>query len=250
MDFSYALTLGIEVTHAVALAVLLALAPLPAAERAPDSPVYSRRVWQESDGLPEDYAQALAQTPDGYLWIGTSGGLVRFDGTRFTTFNHASEPAFHDDSVYSLCTARDRTLWIGSEGGSLIRYRAGAFRAYGVAEGLTNGFVRVIFEDRDRNLWVGPDDGLFRMQQDALVRVDGNNGVPHVAVHSISQERESQCVVGGSGLLILDGSKATYYRSGEDLADNSIRTIRQTGDGTVWDRHHLRSREARERCAG
>ena len=48
---------------------------------------FSRRVWQTADGLPEDFAQALAQTPDGYLWIGTSGGLVRFDGIRFTIFN-------------------------------------------------------------------------------------------------------------------------------------------------------------------
>jgi ligand-binding sensor domain-containing protein/signal transduction histidine kinase len=232
MIFGYALTLDVEVTHAVVL--LLALSALPAAERAPDSPVYSHRVWQSADGLPEDYAQALAQTADGYLWIGTSGGLVRFDGTRFTTFNHSNEPAFHDDSVYSLCTARDRTLWIGSEGGGLIRYRAGSFRAYGAAEGLTNGFVRVIFEDRDGNLWVGTDDGLYRMRQDALIRVDGNNGVPRVAVHSIWQEREGRLLIGGSGMLILDGSKSTYYRSGEDLADNSIRTIRQTRDGAVW----------------
>ena len=63
---------------------------------------YSHRVWQSADGLPEDLAQAVAETPDGYLWIGTSGGLVRFDGVRFTVFNHENEPAFVDDSVYSL----------------------------------------------------------------------------------------------------------------------------------------------------
>ena len=66
-------------------------------------------------GLPEDYAPALARTADGYLWIGTSGGLVRFDGTRFTVFNHENEPAFRDDSVYCLYTSQDRTLF--SEGG-------------------------------------------------------------------------------------------------------------------------------------
>jgi ligand-binding sensor domain-containing protein/signal transduction histidine kinase len=205
-----------------------------AADRAPDSPIYSRRVWQSADGLPEDYAQALAQTPDGYLWIGTSGGLVRFDGTRFTTFNHSNEAAFRDDSVYSLHTSADGTLWIGSEGGGLIRYRGGAFRAYGAAEGLTNGFVRVIFEDRDRRLFVGTDVGLFRMQRESLIRVDGNNGIPNVAVHSICQDRQGRLLIGGSGLLVLDGSTASYYRSAEDLADNSIRTIRQMRDGVVW----------------
>src|ERR1019366_6656954 len=168
-DFRYPLTLGVSVISVLRLAALLLLfatAAAAAADRAPDSPVYSRRVWQSADGLPEDYAQALAQTADGSLWIGTGGGLVRFDGTRFTVFNHENEPAFRDDSVYYLYTSRDSTLWIGSEGGGLIRYRDGAFRAYGAAQGLTNGFVRVIFEDKDRNLWVGTDAGLFRMRQE------------------------------------------------------------------------------------
>src|ERR1700716_2282692 len=71
---------------------------------------YSQRVWQSADGLPEDFAQALAQTHDGYLWIGTSGGLVRFDGTRFRVFNRENQPAFRDDSVYSLLTAKAGTL--------------------------------------------------------------------------------------------------------------------------------------------
>src|ERR1035437_887832 len=80
-DFSYPLTLGIQVMSRIpvlrlAALLLLFATAVPAADHAPDSPVYSRRVWQSADGLPEDYAQALAQTADGYLWIGTSGGLV------------------------------------------------------------------------------------------------------------------------------------------------------------------------------
>jgi ligand-binding sensor domain-containing protein/signal transduction histidine kinase len=207
-----------------AIAAVVAAQPLP----------FSRRVWQSADGLPEDFAQALAQTPDGYLWIGSSGGLVRFDGIRFTVFHQQTDPAFRDDSIYSLLTSRDGTLWAGTEGGGLIRYRGGAFRGYGPAEGLTNGFVRVIYEDKDANLWVGTDDGLFRMQKDRLVRVDGRDGVPYVAVHSIWQDRDGRLLVGGSGLLVLDRRSAAYYSSSENLADNSIRTIRQTADGAVW----------------
>jgi ligand-binding sensor domain-containing protein len=59
-----------------------------------------------------------------------------------------------------LTTTRDGALWAGAEGGGLIRYRAGSFRAFGPAEGLANGFVRVIFEDRAGTLWVGTDSGL------------------------------------------------------------------------------------------
>lgn len=223
---------------AVALVWLLGAAAaalaLPLETAAPDSPAYSRRVWQSADGLPEDFAQALARTPDGYLWIGTSGGLVRFDGVRFVVFNRENQPAFRDDSFYSLLVTKDGALWGGTEGGGLVRYRGGSFRVFGAAEGLTNGFVRVIFEDRDRNLWVGTDNGLFRMRQEALTRVDGQGGVPRINVHSICQDRQGRLLVGGWGLLILSGPDAAYYTSGESLADNSIRTIRQTSDSAVW----------------
>jgi ligand-binding sensor domain-containing protein/signal transduction histidine kinase len=215
------------------LGLIFCLALVAAVVRA-DSPPYSRRVWQSADGLPEDFATSLAQTPDGYLWIGTSGGLVRFDGTRFTVFDPENEPAFRDDSVYSLYTSRDGTLWAGTEGGGLVRYRAGSFRAFGPAEGLTNGFVRVVFEDRARNLWVGTDNGLFRLEGESLVRVDGVGDVPHVAVHSIAEDRAGRLLVGGGGLLVMNGRQVAHYSSSENLADNAIRTICETSDGALW----------------
>ena len=108
-----------------------------------------------------------------------------------------TSPRFGDDSVYSLLTARDGTLWAGTEGGGLIRYRKGAFRAFGAAEGLTNPFVRVVFEDRSGRLWVGTDGGLFRLEGEALQRVDGRDGVPAMSVHAICEDREGRLLVGG-----------------------------------------------------
>jgi ligand-binding sensor domain-containing protein/signal transduction histidine kinase len=184
--------------------------------------------------LPEDFVQCLARTGDGFLWIGTSGGLVRFDGLRFTVFNRENQPNFEDDSFYSLFTSSDGTLWGGTEGGGLVRCRDSSFQVFGAAAGLTNGFVRVVFEDKNGNLWVGTDNGLFRMQGERLTRVDGAGNIPSVAVHSICEDRQGRLLVGGSGLLILSGPDVAYYRSREDLADNSIRTIRETADGAIW----------------
>jgi len=191
-------------------------------------PRYSRRVWRAPDGLPEDYAQALAQTPDGYLWIGTSGGLVRFDGSSFTVFSPANTPALHDDSVYSLLVSHDGVLWAGTEGGGLVRYADGKFRAYGTQEGLANGFVRAIFEDRSHRLWVGTDHGLFRLDGDRLTRVH------EISVHSICEDRRGRLLVAGGGLLVLDGGQPEYYRSKETPADNAIRAIHEDASGAVW----------------
>ena len=200
----------------------------------PDAPAYSRRVWRSADGLPEDFAQSLAQTQDGYLWIGTSGGLARFDGVSFVVFNRENMSVFLDDSVYSLLVTKDGTLWAGTEGGGLVRYKDGRFRAFGAAEGLTNGFVRVIYEDRNSQLWVGTDAGLFRMRNESLIRVDGRDGVPEMNVHAICEDRAGRMLVGGMGLLVLRGQEVNYYTSNESLADNSVRTIRQTADGAIW----------------
>ena len=189
---------------------------------------YTRRVWRNGDGLPEDFAQAIAQTPDGYLWVGTSGGLVRFDGATFAVFNREQSSAFQDDSVYTLLVTRDGTLWAGTEGGGAIRYKDHTFRNFGASEGLTNGFVRVMFEDSLRRLWVGTDAGLFRLENEHFERIDD------MSVHAICEDRSGRLLIGGWGLLIFKGGETQHFASSESQADNSIRTICQTADGSLW----------------
>ena len=81
---------------------------------------------------------------------------------------------------------------------------------------------------------MGTDDGLFRLEGDALRRVDGQGGAPTMYVHAICQDRGGRILVGGGGLLILDGDRAEHHRSAETFADNNIRTIRESRDGAVW----------------
>src|SRR4051794_17963627 len=92
---------------------------------------YSHKVWRTEDGLPQNRAQAITQTPDGYLWVGTSEGLARFDGVRFVVFDRSNTPAITDDSILSLEVGPDGSLWIGTEGGGLLHFRQGTFRAFG-----------------------------------------------------------------------------------------------------------------------
>ena len=117
-----------------ALSLMLALGcATPASAQAFEN--YTTRVWQTQDGLPQQTVQAVTQAQDGFLWIGTTGGLLRFDGSHFVPFERANTPAFKENSVFSLMTGKDGTLWIGTEGGGLIRMRDGQFRQFGSAEG-------------------------------------------------------------------------------------------------------------------
>src|SRR4029077_15988550 len=70
--------------------------------------------WQIPDGLPQSSAQAIARTPDGYLWVGTQEGLARFDGVRFTVFNGENEAGILNKYVTVLSVDRTGRLWIGT----------------------------------------------------------------------------------------------------------------------------------------
>src|SRR5580693_1135941 len=73
---------------------------------------YTSRTWQMQDGLPEQTVQAFAQTKNRYLWIGTTGGLLRFDGGRLFLFDRENTSAFTDNNVFALTVTTDDVLWI------------------------------------------------------------------------------------------------------------------------------------------
>jgi ligand-binding sensor domain-containing protein/signal transduction histidine kinase len=195
---------------------------------------YTQHVWHVQDGLPEETVQAMQLTPDGYLWIGTTGGLARFDGSRFLTYSRSTTPALTENSVFSLLAARDGTLWLGTEGGGLLHYDHGVFQIYRAQQGLTDGFVRSVIEDGTGRLWVGTDNGLFRMKNGKAERVDTSQFAPSLAVHSIYQDREHRIWVGGSRLLMFDGDGVHEFKLQGADSENRVKTILETSDGTVW----------------
>lgn len=195
---------------------------------------YSHRLWQAADGLPSDVVQAFAETPDHALWIGTTNGLVRFDGSRFRYYQRENTPALGGDSVFCLTVTRDGTLWIGVEGGGLVRYHDGHFRGFAAIDGLSDRVVRAIFEDRDGRLWVGTDNGLFQLQGERLVRIDATNVIPELSVHAITQDRNGAIWVGGSSLLRILAGRAQIYKISFRRQTQRIKSILQTTDGTIW----------------
>ena len=197
---------------------------------------YSYRIWRAEDGLPRNRIQAIEQTPDGYLWIATSGGLARFDGVRFVVFDSSNTPALHDESILSLLPARDGSLWAGTEGGGLVHYRNGAFTSFGAAEGLTNGFVRALAEDDAGNLWVGTDRGFFRMVNRRFVRLDhGTPQSPFASAVQIVTDKQQRVWVGTqAGLLTVSGDMIVPATCHGERMTAAVKGLYRSSDGTAF----------------
>ena len=117
------------------------------------------------NGLPQNTVQALAQTRDGFIWLGTEVGLVRFDGNIFTVFDKNSSPSLPDNDVRCLLEANDGALWIGTSDG-LARWKDGSVTLFTTKNGLPGNAVRALGQDKWNLVWVYTDAGLARQSGD------------------------------------------------------------------------------------
>src|ERR1700735_2282897 len=133
------------------LSCVLVLACLLSQARGQNLKYLSQQAWSTEEGLPQSSVHSIVQTPDGYLWMATEGGLVRFDGVTFQTFDRGNQPAFTSDDV--CCLAADgHALWIGTADG-VLRLQQGQFRRYGTAEGLASAAVESLHGAREGALF-------------------------------------------------------------------------------------------------
>jgi ligand-binding sensor domain-containing protein/signal transduction histidine kinase len=127
---------------------------------------FTFRVWQREQGLPQNFVRALAQTRDGYLWVGSDAGVSRFDGVRFVSFGLLE--GFQAGPVQTLLGDRQGALWIGSVGRGLGRWQNGRFTAFTKGDGLPSDSVNALAEDGDGRIWIGTDAGLAVWQDGHL----------------------------------------------------------------------------------
>jgi ligand-binding sensor domain-containing protein/signal transduction histidine kinase len=223
--------------QAVAALLVTAALSTQAAAQTPTSSGdwnYTARSWQSRNGLPSETIQAFSQTPDGYLWVGTSEGLARFDGAHFKIYAHDNTPALRENSVFSLLTGKDGRLWIGTEDGGLVEMRNGVFRAYTAADGLTGNSVRSIFEDHTGALWVATDEGLFRLAGERFQRIDNRPEMPANAFHGIAEDDSGRVWAGGARLYAIQHGHAREYALNGTDSQNRVKSILKTEDGSIW----------------
>lgn len=130
---------------------------------------YAVDKWENDDGLPQNSVVAITQTRDGYLWLGTLNGLVRFDGIRFATFNEANTPGLPSNRIVHLFEDRQGRLWIGTETGGVAWAEGAKVTSLDVGRGHRGGRLAGAAEDPQGAVWLYTADGqLCRYQDGAL----------------------------------------------------------------------------------
>ena len=127
---------------------------------------YTHTVWTHKNGIPSAFIYSIAQTRDGYLWLATTDGLVRFDGVRFVHWRPKTGHKELLGVVRSLCAAPDGSLWIGTAAGLVGHIRGEDLTTFSV--GMQ---VEAILEDRDRTLWVMTKDHVQRFGAETLEQI-------------------------------------------------------------------------------
>ncbi len=199
-------------------------------------PKYSSRTWQIDEGLPHNLVQAITQTRDGYLWVGTYKGLAKFDGTHFTIFDTNNTPELKSSTVTALCTDREGALWIGTDGGGLVRLQGTNFFHLGKTNGLAGDRIRVIYQGMDGSLWIGTTTGMSRYQHETFTNYTSKEGLTSDFVNCIYEDRDGGVwIATGEGLNCLRAGKIMdSFKMPAQLPNDSVRGICQDRGGRMW----------------
>ena len=195
---------------------------------------FTHTSWSAQDGIPGP-VRAIAQTPDGYLWLGTEAGLYRFDGLRFVLWESSFGEHLPGSSVWSLCTARDGSLWIGFGSGGISQLRSGRLTNYLSGDGVPGGGIQSIVEDGNGSIWAGGAYGLSRFENNQWYRVGTEVGYPAPGAQEM--------LVDHRGNLWVATDSLNFGLSDDPVRKNTILTLapnaeRFTGTGQavgmVW----------------
>lgn len=184
------------------------------------------------EGVPAD-VWALAQTRDGYLWLGTGTGLYRFDGVQFEHFPPPSDRPFASNNVTALYTASDGALWIGFLMGGTSVLRDGRLQHYVAAAGAPSDLVYGFAEDRNRALWAAARSGLHRFDGRQWRAIGKDWGYPGTrADYVLVDSRGTLWVADGSTLMYLPAGARRFAATG--VAAGPLASLVEAPDGRLW----------------
>ncbi|MFC5860756.1 two-component regulator propeller domain-containing protein [Acidicapsa dinghuensis] len=202
---------------------------------------YIENSWNSESGLPQNSVHAVAQTANGYVWLGTEEGLTRFDGVAFKTYNHGDFPGLPSDFIQALEAGKDGVLWVGTDSGlAMVRPRAdgGASdnpKTIARIDALTGKNVTALRMDAGV-LWVGTTQGLFRIENGEVRTWLRPESLDKVEVHALARDGSGTIwAATASGLFAIRGGEIeARWTAQNGLPNDSVASVAAARDGSIW----------------
>lgn len=194
---------------------------------------YIHTIINSDNGLPQNVVHCIAQTPDGYLWVGSEEGLARYDGVRFEIFTKDNVPEFTHNEVFALLVDRDGSLWIGLYAGGLVHYQNGKFKRYGVQNGLSDERIVSLLQDSTGSLWIGTPNGLNHFNNDKFTVYGTSNGLPERVIWDLLEDENKNiwAATVGKGLYRWNGKE---FVSVENISHYDVLALMKDSRGRIW----------------
>jgi signal transduction histidine kinase/ligand-binding sensor domain-containing protein len=205
------------------------------------------RVWQADDGLPDNGVTGIAQTADGYLWVGTQGGLVRFDGTRFRELPLVNLARIQSVSVRALAVDRTGRLWLAMDRGSVVCVESNAVRVFARGEGAPDLVTSAMVEDAEGAIWIGyVVGGAGRIKDGVQKYFNARDGLPENGLCDLTSDAKGQIWFAKDRFVGV--FRAGRFRALMELKDRAIRICAARSGGTwvATEQRLLKCDEGRE----
>jgi signal transduction histidine kinase/ligand-binding sensor domain-containing protein len=227
--------------------VLLGLALQAGAFTAGFDPTrYAIDSWRDEDGLPQNSVNALLQSAEGFLFVGTFDGLVRFDGVRFAEVDLGASFDPRRRRVLSMAEDRSGGLLVGTEGAGLVRIPPGRSAPPAAVAGVEKEAVLSLAIDRSECVWIGTERGLFRLPAGTMLAHRFELPVGGDPVTALLPAKTGRIWVGTKhGLFRIDSGRAEWVEAAGRAQVNALAEDRE-GRLFVGLESHLRILEARE----
>ena len=214
--------------------LLLAATRTPALDQNRSLKEFGHQAWLTENGLPQNTVQAIVQTRDGYIWVGTQDGLARFDGLNFTVFDKENSPAFKSNDIRFLQEDGQGRLWISTSYGLVCRHD-GQFKSFTTSEGLPDNSVGPVIEDSNGQVWIGTAGGLARFDNGTFKTFTTDQGLARNVIQALYVRPNGRILVGSSaGLQFFDGNEFSPRNKPTGPIPASITAMAGTKGGHMW----------------
>ena len=197
---------------------------------------YTHEVWQSENGLPQNSVNAICQTKDGFLWLGTQEGLVRFDGVQFTVFDKNNTPAIRNNHIVSIAHDTNGVLWIGTLSEGVVSYAEGRFRALSNVPQITGTQLHHVYVDHLNRLWISTrDSGVVRVDGASVRQFTTADGLFSNNVWEVADDvRGRTWIAGEGGISVLDSSGIHSFTPKDGLAARENYGLLGSHSGEIW----------------